>query len=122
MRRTNKQNKRSPTPTKTTTTIGIEMEMEAARCSKKSIKHVNGKWKGMGGGREGGRRREGREQLGRREKGDKRERDRETWESQENESELQQLMHIKVSYSTFLPFCSAFRKKTSAAHRWRQQF
>jgi len=43
MRRTNKQNKRSPTPTKTTTTIGIEMEMEAARCSKKSIKHVNGK-------------------------------------------------------------------------------
>jgi len=65
---------------------------------------------------------EGREQLGRREKGDKRERDRETWESQENESELQQLMHIKVSFSTFLPFCSAFRKKTSAAHRWRQQF
>jgi len=69
---------------------------------------------------------EGREQLGRREKGGKR--DRETWESQENESEririalLQQLMHIKVSFSTFLPFCSAFRKKPSAGHRWRQQF
>jgi len=67
-------------------------------------------------------RRGGREQLSRREKGGKRERDRETWESQENESELQQLMHIKVSFSTFLPFCSAFRKKPSAGHRWRQQF
>lgn len=75
--------------------------METARCSKKSIKHVNGKCTEWGSGKRNPLEKEN-ERKGARE----RERD---WES-ENESEririalLQQLMHIKVS---ILPFCSA---------------